>query len=229
MDEETISKAREEMEGMLKGLERVIHEEGSGYCLLSKDHPKLIGRGDLALVFGLSDGIIGKIVFYEVVEQPPNNYCLAGLYVGAVPHIMERTVKALREMGFDNVLDHVEIERYPNAKSGDKLVHPYFYHFSPDLREGGRYDVYSIEDFPFDDVQNGQELRTQMDTSLARIKSEIESGKYILEVDHHGTKDKPDEALRKMFIGRVDKQTNQGELFFADLDHCVIYRDTRTP
>jgi len=46
----------------------------------------------------------------------------------------------------------------------------------------------------------------------------------MLSVDRHATKDKPDEALKRMFIGRVNSQTNQGELFFADLDHCVIQK-----
>ncbi len=141
---------------------------------------------------------------------------------GGAPYCLEKTVAALRAMGFDNVLDHVEIYRYPHAKKEDKLTCPYYYHLSTDLRGNGNYAVYSIEDFPFDKVSNGHELRVQTESSLVRIKSEISSGKYILDVDKHGTKDNPDNALRKMFIGRVDKQTNNGEMFFADLDHCGI-------
>lgn len=219
MDEDKISRAREEMEEILNELEVAPEEGFSGYCLLPKDHPKLIGRGDLALVLGLSNGIVGKIVRYEDVTEPQNNYSLMGHYVGQAPHDIETTVKALRRMGFDNVLDHVEIERHPS-------VQPHFYHLSPDLRGDGRYEVYSVEDFPFDNVENGQELRTQMDTSLTRMVSETDSKNFYYTIDRHDTKDGPHLAFQKMFIGRIDKQTNQGGLFFADLDHCVIYRDT---
>ena len=223
-----ISQAIAEMEEMLNGLKidtRIdIRKDCGVSCLLPKNHPKLIGRGDSALVFGLKEGIVGKIVSYYTTEEFPDKYYLQGNHVGEVPNLIEKTVAALREMGFDNVLDHVEVMRYPLAKYGDLIILPWAYHFSPDLREGGKYDVYSIDDFPFDKMSNGQELITQIDNSLAKIKSEIRSGKYILEVDHHGTKDEPNEALRRMFIGRVEKQTNQGELLFADLDHCVIYK-----
>lgn len=238
MEQDKLSLARTEMEELLESLEK-ISDNGSGWCLFPKNHSKLIGRGDLALVLELSGGLVGKILFYEEVKECPDCYCSIGLYVGEMPHNIERTVIALREMGFDNVLDHIEISRYPHARpsnalvgpaivteSGEGIIYPCFYHLSPDLREKGKYDVYSIEDFPFEAVENRQELKTEIGDSLARIKSELESGKYALEVDHHGTRDEPDEALRKMFIGRVDKQNNRGELFFADLDHCVIYRKT---
>jgi len=225
LTEQRISRAKEDMEKMLVELE-TFRGETADITLLPKDHPKLIGRGDLALVFELCGGVIGKVVSYFEDREHQNNYSLTGFYVGGSPHSMERTVVSLREMGFDNVLDHVEIERYPRPrKEGTKIVYPCFYHLSPDLRECGKYEVHSVENFPFDKLPNGQALNEQVGTSLARIKSEVESGKYLIEVDKHGTKDKPDEALRHMLIGRINRKTNLGELFFADLDHCVIQRN----
>lgn len=228
MNEKSVSQAVKDMEGILGGLEKIM-QKPFGWCsLLPETHPKLISRGDTALVLTLRGDLVGKVTHYQQNPEHHGSYLLLGLYVGKVPHIMERTVTALKEMGFQNVLDHVEIQRYPDVEAPNEIgprIAPYYYHLSPDLREGEKYDVYSIEKFPFDDIGNGQELKEQMEQSLDRIKFEILSGKYVLEVDRHATKDKPDEALRKMFIGRVNRQTNQGELFFADLDHCVIYQN----
>ena len=226
MNEQQIKQATEDMEKMLDGLERFVSENGGVNTLLPKDHPKLIGKGETALVFGLLGGIVGKVIDYSENEGIPNTYTLVGSYVGGSPRAVELTVKALREMGFRNVLDHVDVRYTNKAGEVNGVIMPYWFNLSPDLRESGKYDVYSIEAFPFDSVNNGQELIIQLDTSLSRIKSEIKSEKYVLQVDYHGTRDKPDEALRKMFIGRVDKQIKQGELFFADLNHCVINRNT---
>ena len=222
MKPEAISQAKEDMEGILGHLDVVRHLDGGGYLLMSKDHPSLIGRGDLALVLALTRQMVAKIVFFDETDEHKGQYALEGLYVGEVPNSIEKTVSALREMGFDNILDHVEINRYPDGKPDGGYICPYFYHVSPDLREEGKYTVFSIDEFPFDHVENGGVLAIQVEESLQKIKANIDSGEYALEVDHHGTSDSPDEALRKMFIGRVNNETNQGQLFFADLDHCVI-------
>ena len=224
MDEKDIAQANEDMESLLQSLETIRHDSG-GYTLLPKNHPNLIGHGETALVVELTRQKIAKIVSYEEDEQHKGQYILVGGYVGASPHSIEETVIALREMGFNNVLDHVAVNRYPEFKHGkDHAITPYGYHISLDLREGGKYKVFSIEEFPFGELENGQALIAQMEESLVRIKASLGSGEYMLSVDRHATKDKPDEALKRMFIGRVNSQTNQGELFFADLDHCVIQK-----
>lgn len=217
---ERISWAKIAMEEILNGLDETTFN-GERYCLVPKEHPQLIGHGDLALVFELCLGMVGKLAFYKNAGEYPNSHLLTGLYVGEAPHRIEETVQALGEMGFRNVPFHVEVERFPDPSTRKP---PCFYHLCPDLREGENYDVFSIENFPFVSVQNEQDLREQINYSLERIKSCMGTGKFSLKVDHHGTNDQPDEALRKMFIGRVKKDTKLGELILADLDHCVISR-----
>lgn len=216
MDRKKMSQANIEMGRILDSLKIVAWRE-SKYRLLPKNHPKFVGRGDLALVLKLGGGIVGKVAFYSEIKEYPEDYILRGLYVGCSSHIVESTVSSLREMGFDNVLDHVEFKR-------EEDTHPNFYHLCPDLNENGGFVIHSIENFPFDKVVNADELKNQVKVQLAMVKSKIKSDGYIFNVDHHGTKDKPSEALRRMFIGRIDRTTNRGELFLADLDHLSIYK-----
>ncbi len=220
------------------------------HILLDENYsnPQIIGSGETATVFDLGSleefqtGVVAKIGYIGWDFERKIKYLIGNYSSGEYDGLdSEKNISALRQMGFDNVLDHEKISRIsynqdektytsPNVKkcpsrltSTCGTLEPYAYYLCPDLRENGKYETHSIEKFPFNKVSNGLELLLQAKQSLDLIKTEIASEKYDLEVDHHGTKDKPDEALIKMFIGRINKQTNEGELIFADLNHLIIH------
>ncbi|MBI4175734.1 MAG: hypothetical protein HY518_00880 [Candidatus Aenigmarchaeota archaeon] len=226
-DNRIVLAARDAMERLINNLDRVKGrlDPDSSYAICPKNHPALIGKGDLALVFELGGhgtaeqriGLVGKIVYYYERPTYPNNYILEGMYVGSAPYTIQCTAETLRNMGFDNIPYHEEVSFSPK-----KNMFPLFYHLASDLRDGGTYEVYDFDKLPPSGLKNIKEISGQAEETVRIIQSEIASGRYVLNVDYHGTRDSPEEAIRRMLFVRTMKGSDTGEIVFGDLDHLTL-------
>lgn len=166
--------------------------------------------------------LVGKIMSFVREKESKNPFF--ELHGG---HDVEDTVNSLRGMGIKNIPFHREcyIEKvkelnFDNFKKQKGL------HFilAADLREGGLYKIYEIDDFPFRTIVNGRELKKEFKDNLNLIESERKNKSSVYEfyIGGHRKITKPIDEIKRMMFGRINQQNNEGDIIFGDLNHVSI-------
>ena len=151
----------------------------------------------------------------------PKNY---ELWSGSGLHLyqnLDNTITFLKKIGITNIPFYQQF----GVDMLDKNICPTIYHLAVDLREGGRYSLYDIDEFPFERALNGDEVQRDVQRIQTIIISAVCSGNYYLEVDDRHSaekKDKVHKAIGRIMIGRVDNYTNIGDIVIGDLDHIAF-------
>jgi hypothetical protein len=238
MPQEVVRTAKYKMGDIIGSL---AGDEDLGIPVISRDDTRVVNAGNTAVVLELGNCgteqnpfyVVGKIIAAK--DEESQNYILWGPCIGKVkPRMVEETVRSLREIGVENVVDHREFETEVDS--------PRYYHLCPDLREGGRFEIHEIDPFiKLQTLGNREEARDNFAANYGIIRRMVNiregdnitparsrGSRYILESDTHASIDgSPSRSLRNLFLGRRDLETGLGEVFVADLDHLVIFDEKR--
>jgi len=222
-------KAKLTMDYILKGLRPYIDFDKITGVKVPLNFPLLINKGNNSLVFSIPETtLVAKSSFYDIVpkEKDPDNkgyFHLAGYVSGLKANGLENTVQSLNEMGFDKE----EKIYFPEMQEFDCKVSLWdtrriYYTIMPDLRENNKFQVSDAENFSFDSIPNGKELKELYNASCEKILKAYLSGQYKLMCAGHGSEEKPEPAIRHMFL--VQHNDDYARLVIADLNHLVIQK-----
>ena len=242
MKKSLVKKAASRMVRILRSLQTIEDKWESRFSYtavlsLPKNHPRIMTKGTTAVVFDLgvvktgafesdSKHFVGKVLYYIEGKEfygkpiPEDVIYLRGGSSGLYPWDgLPPTIHSLESMGFDVVFH----EQFRISIGRDSR---FYFTIAPNLCEGG-YKVEDADGFDFARLKNGNELREQFEGGVERILSDVEAGKYELEISSHAKEGTSSEAIRRIFFVQYDPTTNKGERLVAgDLDHLVLKHPT---
>ncbi|TKJ17851.1 hypothetical protein CEE44_05005 [Candidatus Woesearchaeota archaeon B3_Woes] len=244
VEDQVIKQAKEATENLLSCLDidrwRILDDfDWNHFRVIPINDPRIVkklvrkkpgehARGTLVLEldnFGTENDRIDLVAkfCYTGEDNPknPKNYQLWSGSGSRLYHHLDKTITFLKKMGITNIPFYQQF----NVDTLDKNIYPTFYHLAVDLRERERYTLYDIDEFPFEQTLNGEDVRMDVQRIQNTIISAVCSGEYYLDVDdHHGAEkmDKAHKAIERIMIGRVDNYTKRGDVVIGDLDHIAL-------
>ena len=187
---------------------------------IRKNAPEIIVRGSRQLVLSLGYSYVAKI---RIKGETSSHYVSATVFTFE-PYLV-KTPQTLKESGFEVPEHHYlglenENGRFRIGEIGCECV------IAEDLTENGKYELREVEDKNLCQLKNATELRGQLARAM-KLLYELYKGSnptYVLKINHHATKEGPQQAFRHMFFIQINPNTNTGKIVLGDLDHVFLYR-----
>lgn len=199
-----------------------------GQLFIRKNASEIIAVGTNQIVLTLCPEYIAKAKKFEF--KLPHHYAFTadGCFdYNPEKDIFLRTEEVLEELGFRVVKHHyVGVEN----KDGNFEINDNggVFAIASDLRECGKYEVKEAEDENLKGLHNGSNLKKKLVESVSSFQkmSDREHPLYCAEVSSHviDVGGSQEEAFRRIFLLRINRDTNIGELVAGDLDHVYFWR-----
>lgn len=198
----------------------IMHSFGDTFYYFRKNIPEIISKGTYQIVLHLTDDYIGKTRPRTELRQ---HYELSDIFVYEAA--LRNSVRLLTDLGFTVAEHNFFWVRKKNDKFFLEEDGPSFV-LAENLTKGGKYLIEDIKKKHFEELDNGLELKQELDEAIQLFKDIKDEKKppYGLRVNGHVGKKSPEKAFRHLFFNQINPETNKGELIIGDIEHVCFYK-----